>query len=657
MSNNNALMYTALLATIWDKEKKDTLELLSPFVICAIGTNYSIGDQVNISEISDILSTKFGFNMIPHSVLEKIILRLVKKRILIKRNKTIYLHEDLSELRSSTETRIYQARSQSEEVIESLRIFLNTKKHTFLKKDLTKEEVEKFFEDFLEANGYYIYTDVVNLRDTSSHESSINYHIAHFILLEYEGKTVLFTYIDNIVKGLLLSKIIYGYANTNLETNHIEKFKNTCIYVDTSLILHIFGFKSEDENTAAKQMVDILKDNHVPLKCFTHNYLEVLSIIKTYKNSIQNPSSRSGQTLEYFDALKYSTSDIERVLSTIDNYFIKHSIEIVDIPSLSGDGSSVITQDDYIASIGESELKQHLSKSLYYGSNEALDNDVASISSIFILRRGKTYKKIEDCKAVFLTSNRSLSYAVQKYNNTIPPLIINDLELTTLLWLKNHHKNSSLPTLKLIETARLSLEPTERIRTEFYKKIEQLKSEPHVDSESAARYSQLIYTAKEKVMGLIDGNPKNISKIELVELEEIAREYYSKALSDENRELKNTIQRTIDSTSKSLWTEADKKINNSGKIVTYILTPSFFLLYFIVAFIGVKSLIIQESEISIFLLVTLMLGILGIIDTIMPRLNKTKKLISILSNKCQEHIRKREQKRINAILSRIREDD
>ena len=57
MSNNNALMYTALLATIWDKEKKDTLELLSPFVICAIGTNYSIGGQVNISEISDILST------------------------------------------------------------------------------------------------------------------------------------------------------------------------------------------------------------------------------------------------------------------------------------------------------------------------------------------------------------------------------------------------------------------------------------------------------------------------------------------------------------------------------------------------------------------------------------------------------------------------
>ena len=156
----------------------------------------------------------------------------------------------------------------------------------------------------------------------------------------------------------------------------------------------------------------------------------------------------------------------------------------------------------------------------------AISNDVESIYAIHILRQGKTFKKIEKCKALFVTTNHSLVYATQEFiNNTSSsvPLLISDLELTSLLWLKNPKRFSDFPTLKLIESARISLEPTEQIRTEFIKKIEQFKNEPTVTEERAAAYRQLIYTEKEKLMELIDANPENISNIQLADLEDISR--------------------------------------------------------------------------------------------------------------------------------------
>lgn len=40
MDNQNALTSTAMLAAIWEQEKRDNLELILPFVIYSIGKNF-----------------------------------------------------------------------------------------------------------------------------------------------------------------------------------------------------------------------------------------------------------------------------------------------------------------------------------------------------------------------------------------------------------------------------------------------------------------------------------------------------------------------------------------------------------------------------------------------------------------------------------------
>lgn len=86
MDNQNALTSTAMLAAIWEHERKDTLELILPFVTYSIGKEFSVGNRVDITYISTYLSTNLGFYDIPHSVLHKAFKRLSKRKILERKN-------------------------------------------------------------------------------------------------------------------------------------------------------------------------------------------------------------------------------------------------------------------------------------------------------------------------------------------------------------------------------------------------------------------------------------------------------------------------------------------------------------------------------------------------------------------------------------------
>ena len=337
-------------------------------------------------------------------------------------------------------------------------------------------------------------------------------------------------------------------------------------------------------------------------------------------------------------------------MHNLEDYFKEKSIEIVDTPSLSSDGSGTIVESDFQKAIGEIELKEHLSKKVFYKNDMAISNDVESISAIHILRQGKTFKKIEKCKALFVTTNHFLVDVVQRFLNDTSdsvPLLISDLELTSLLWLKNPKRFSDFPTLKLIESARISLEPTEQIHTEFIKKIEQFKNEPTVTEERASAYRQLIYTEKEKLMELIDGRPENISNIQLTDLEDISRQHYNSQLNDENKRLKQQIEER----EKKIRIESNEKVERVGEITAKILKFSAWVFFAALLIISIKTLYTQWKEtINYNAIILLGVTVLGLVDAIIPRYRRVNKLITILANKCKMQVAKKEQERIRKIL-------
>ena len=191
MDNQNALTSTALLASLWEKEKKDTLELILPFITYAIGKTTSIDNQIDVSIVSEFLSRHFCFHEIPHSVLYKAFTRLAKKSILKQSNHKLFLCDDLSQACKNIDMQQNLVRAQTDRVIKKLTIFLNLKKERLLKKDMSHEQVQNCFVRFLESKGYFIYVEIAKLREISAYrgtayEDTLNFHISQFVIGEYE---------------------------------------------------------------------------------------------------------------------------------------------------------------------------------------------------------------------------------------------------------------------------------------------------------------------------------------------------------------------------------------------------------------------------------------------------------------------------------------
>lgn len=51
MGAKNGIISTALLSLLFEKNRKDNLDLIRPFVECAICEKYSIGDKINFETV------------------------------------------------------------------------------------------------------------------------------------------------------------------------------------------------------------------------------------------------------------------------------------------------------------------------------------------------------------------------------------------------------------------------------------------------------------------------------------------------------------------------------------------------------------------------------------------------------------------------------
>ena len=55
LMNQNVLISTALICSMWDKYNKDTLDLMTPFLIYSIAKKTQVGHQLDIGEITVFL--------------------------------------------------------------------------------------------------------------------------------------------------------------------------------------------------------------------------------------------------------------------------------------------------------------------------------------------------------------------------------------------------------------------------------------------------------------------------------------------------------------------------------------------------------------------------------------------------------------------------
>lgn len=635
MENSNALIGTAMLTAIWDQTHKDNLELLKPFITYLIGKSTNIQEEINIEKIIKGMDEEFGFPNIPKAVIVKIFNRM--KKIIIRNEKKFYLIKDLSEETQKFDENKNQIQDESNKVINSLMEYLRKCNKNF--KNITLEETKKLLNIFLEKNGFITIENIENLKNIGEYKTDqANYYIAKFILDENENDTRIFNSIYKIVCGFMLANTIY----IQVENDNKASLKNLDCYLDTPVILNLLELKTEEQNNSTKLLIELLEKKQARIKCFEHNYREVYSIIYAYKENLKKYRYK---TLEGLDIKKYTYSDVERLLDNLKNLLKKKHVEVVEKPSY----------DDYGAVIDEQGLEFFLKekyKDKIEKKEKVLVPDVDSISAISRLRKGKFVKKLEESKAIFVTTN----YDLIKYSNLFLnkkefgeiSYSISDIELTTILWLKTFRTNPELPKLKLIENARLSLEPSNQIMERFKDVIEKMKEEELINDTDVLENLKTNLYYKAELMEKIEGDSDNITnevvrgiidkQTENLQIQlDVAKEKISQ-LEHEKQISENKKKDTRKMIEKECFTKASKISEIIGKIIKILIYVICSMIICYGTYITYIDIIVEKETISASAIALFLIAFAGLADMSFSKMHFIIRTLKIKQKSFQEYL-------------------
>ena len=159
--------------------------------------------------------------------------------------------------------------------------------------------------------------------------------------------------------------------------------------------------------------------------------------------------------------------------------------------------------------IDEKGLEDAL-KTIPYKYEKSRQKDVDSIAAIVRLRKSRDYSFLEECRAVFVTSNKALARECANYfctggkQDVVSPCLT-DYTLTNILWLKRPMESPELPRKRIIADCYAATQPDERMWRRYLGEIDKLSKEQElsVDDCYVLRYS---LEAKQALMELTRGD-------------------------------------------------------------------------------------------------------------------------------------------------------
>lgn len=646
--NDSALISTAVLTAIWDEQHKDNIELIKPFIISIIHKKYIIGEIIDEDYIIRELKEKYYFNNFPHAVLTIILKRMKKGNLLKAINRKFMLISDLSKESEEFDTRLKTSRTEIFEVISRMKDYLSNE----LGKAVSFEQTEQFFSDFISTYGYNTYGNISYTRTIDRRADETNYIIGEFICNESKNNSSVFSIILKMIEGCMIANAIY----LQIDNNNKSSLKRLNCYLDSPFIVRVFGYKTKEENDSAKELYDLLKKYDAKLYCFEHTYREVKGILEYYQKNINNVNKES--TLEYFDEQKYTEGQVDNILTSLEDTFKEYQIHRVETPEYNDESLHKYVID--IDALKE-KLRRHKELNNNYYSDSTITNDVNSVNAISILRKGKKATRIEDCNHIFLTTYYYLKIATNEVLNektdTDIGLVIDDLDLTTILWLKDFENNSELPKMRLIENAIAATNASDEIlkkTQDIFCSIKKDKIIKNIDNVSAILTKRYL-----KSCGYIDSiknNPELVTKENLVdfitrsseEKEKTEKELcktkleFEHKLKTEKQDNKKEIeminkaniereegikQRFIDDLEKKA-----KKYDKYEDFIIIIYRVFVISMMILLIFFTIRNF--KQNPIWLLTGVFLILDILSITDTLVPRLRLIeRKLRTLLKNK------------------------
>ena len=510
------LISLAMLKVYWDTRRKDYIDNFVPMVAECIRT--SEHDVVSIPALQQDVRTVFGLR-IPQHNLRIILNRIAKLRLILRKDKVYVRDQDaLGQLNFDVVQSSVVA--MHEQLIASLRSFAR-ERHQF---DWTVEDTEKALHSYLETYALLDGADGDDSREPTGDGESAHFVAGAFVSYLRESNSKAFEYLETIVKGDILATAIFLPDPSRAA----QKFRKTSVYLDTSVLVFALGYAGESRAAPAREMLDLLYQAGADLRCFSHTGDEIRSILIACAYRIEKNQlvDSYGPSIEYFLEHGFKASDIRIFVEKLERNLAGLRVKIVDKPPFEA---------DYM--VDEQQLAEHIGKYVSYRADNALWRDVASISSIIRLRGGHDTLRVEDCRAVFVSTNGGLVRAAREFGHSegvapsVSPALSNHA-LTNMLWLKLPVQAQALPRKRLIAASYAATQPDDKLWNKF---LGQLATDRESADVSEEDYYLLRHSlqARAALMEITLGEDEVFTAGTVMELLKIAKENLQRDLREQ----------------------------------------------------------------------------------------------------------------------------
>ena len=557
---NNLLKTLALLKANWNEpNKKDYLDIFLPILVECIHT---ISKKIiDTATIQSLLSKQYGISL-PENVILTLLKRAKSRKLLFAENKVLKKNDrNLEKFRKKTNfTNIKNdIIGKYERLINSLYSYATD---NFSVDWPDKNTAEDELLSYLNTHGFLILSSLtsgVPLAQSlpKKRKSKYGFIVASFVLNIEKNEHELFSYFESIVQGNMLASSVYLPDVSRIN----QKLDETSFYFDTSFIIFALGYAGSPRQNACTELLDLLFQTGAKLYCFEHTLIEIEGVLSACAHSLSNVSNNTpyGYSAEYFVVNNYSEDDVIlfKVQAKTD---IEKALRI-----------KIVKKPEYDKySINDNQLDEYLQSQISYKNDIARHRDIDSISAIMRLRLDKNTQHIEECKAVFVTTNYALARASRNYfvnldsgEYTIPPCVT-DHRLTTQIWLKMPTMAPSLSKKRIIADCFASIQPSDNFWYKFVGEIEKLKTLGNITEETyyLLRYSLSI---RKSLMEMSLGDESYFDNEDFfvnATIPELLK------LAEEN--LKDKVKNRYETDTKKLKTEINKLVNDKKVLSSQI---------------------------------------------------------------------------------------
>jgi len=376
--SQNALSTLAYINISWNEERRSYLDNFTPFLLEALRRLQVPSEP---SEISQKIGQIFGLNF-PIDVVKNLIDRAVRTKQVqrLDSSNEVILADGVSITLPQLKSQQRELQVQQSELIKALSVFVSERFAESWSVEQAEVELFNFVEQYaLPLLGTSLSARSERLPNIEGSE----YIIASFFDEVVSEDSRLFTFFEQLVKGTMLASALY--LNGADQSN--RKFEKTTLYLDTPILLQLLGLEGKAGERAAKETVQLAKDQQAGLACFRHTIREMRGVIdgaKRFLGRTQGGESSPRGVAKHFIAEGLTINDVDIVLATFEEKLEHLGVRIVSTPE---------HEERY--TVDELRLEDVLQETVGYMYPTTRASDLDSLTSIHRLRRGGCNARIE----------------------------------------------------------------------------------------------------------------------------------------------------------------------------------------------------------------------------------------------------------------------